>query len=482
LIFWEIHYSELPLIVLGDSVFTTLVDSTTGFQIRENNSLTVVFNVDTLNERVGIGNFAPTVELDVTGDGKFSGGLVVDTDTLIVDAANNNVKIGGTAAGLTDLTIFQEPILPTAGNVQGITFSGTGTSGGTSTTEGVTIYSGLNIAGNTQFWVSNTVDLGDATKNSFRMITGADCPLLVGVNNSGSANKSLCFGLNLVGAHCGFGFPTGTAQAAIQAQVHANAGLATIIPIIAQGFTAQTADLFQARNNTSVVIAKISKEANLTLNALGSTTGAPRTISFSPMQTAEAARYQFADEFNCIQNAGDSNGIDIVSFHTLRLFGDRNAAPPAFSQITNIGVIVENSVAASIALVVDGASSQSADLFQARNSAGTPLFSLDAVGAVHNLSLGRLDADVNSNSGIEVVIGITDTSVDTITLQTVGISQSRTYIIKDETGAAGTNNITIATQASETIDGLSTVVISTDYGVQPVETRNYISITIEPGH
>jgi len=236
--------------------------------------------------------------------------------------------------------------------------------------------------------------------------------------------------------------------------------------LIVQGFTSQTADLFQARNIAQVVIAKISKEANLTLNALGSTTGAPRTISFSPMQTAEAARYQFADQFNCIQNAGASNGIDIVSFHTLRLFGDRNAAPPAFGTLTNIGVLVQNSVATCIALVVDGVSGQTGDLFQVRDDSGTNLFSLDDLGSVHNLSLGRLATAGSSNTGIEVVVGVTDTTaVRTITILSAGITARRTYIVKDESGLAGLNNIIIATQGSETIDGLTTISITVNFGV-----------------
>ena len=49
--------------------------------------------VDQTNNRVGIGNAAPTVPLDVTGATNVSGDLTVDTSTLKVDSTNNRVGI-----------------------------------------------------------------------------------------------------------------------------------------------------------------------------------------------------------------------------------------------------------------------------------------------------------------------------------------------------------------------------------------------------
>lgn len=43
---------------------------------------------------VGIGTTTPTVKFDVVGAGTFSGNLIVDTNTLFVDSANNVVAIG----------------------------------------------------------------------------------------------------------------------------------------------------------------------------------------------------------------------------------------------------------------------------------------------------------------------------------------------------------------------------------------------------
>lgn len=65
----------------------------------------------------------------------------------------------------------------------------------------------------------------------------------------------------------------------------------------------------------------------------------------------------------------------------------------------------------------------------------------------------------------DLLIAVTSTAAArTITLLSATVTEGRIFIIKDESGAAGTNNITIATEGSETIDGSATLVISTNYG------------------
>lgn len=71
----------------------------------------------------------------------------------------------------------------------------------------------------------------------------------------------------------------------------------------------------------------------------------------------------------------------------------------------------------------------------------------------------------SASSAGQTVIGVTNTgAARTITLQTADMANGRIMIIKDESGGAGTNNITVATQGSETIDGANTVDITVDYG------------------
>ena len=66
----------------------------------------------------------------------------------------------------------------------------------------------------------------------------------------------------------------------------------------------------------------------------------------------------------------------------------------------------------------------------------------------------------------DTIIGVTDTSASrTITLASADCVEGRIIIIKDESGGAGTNNITIATEGTEKIDGADTQVINANYGV-----------------
>jgi len=63
------------------------------------------------------------------------------------------------------------------------------------------------------------------------------------------------------------------------------------------------------------------------------------------------------------------------------------------------------------------------------------------------------------------IIGVdTTSSAVTITLPSAGAIAGKVYIIADEGGNAGSNNITVATEGSETIDGSSTATINSNYG------------------
>lgn len=65
----------------------------------------------------------------------------------------------------------------------------------------------------------------------------------------------------------------------------------------------------------------------------------------------------------------------------------------------------------------------------------------------------------------DYIIGVTSTAAArTITLLTPG-SGTQCWIIKDESGGAATNNITIQGQSGKTIDGAASIVINTNYGV-----------------
>lgn len=73
--------------------------------------------------------------------------------------------------------------------------------------------------------------------------------------------------------------------------------------------------------------------------------------------------------------------------------------------------------------------------------------------------------DISSNGS--TILAVIDTSAPrTVTILSADIIKTgQLYIIKDESGGAGTNNITIVPEGSETIDGGPNVVITVDHGV-----------------
>ncbi|NQW23332.1 MAG: hypothetical protein HQ475_07805 [SAR202 cluster bacterium] len=72
--------------------------------------------------------------------------------------------------------------------------------------------------------------------------------------------------------------------------------------------------------------------------------------------------------------------------------------------------------------------------------------------------------------GGDSLIGVNRAGIVTVTLPTTQVRPGRIYSIKDESGAAATNNITVATEGAETIDGAATDVINVNY-----ESKSYYS-------
>jgi hypothetical protein len=128
---------------------------------------------------------------------------------------------------------------------------------------------------------------------------------------------------------------------------------------------------------------------NFYMNANGSSTASPRIFgaaNFSDPGTPEAVRWEFGDSANSISNVY-GGAMTIRSYHTLILRGNNSNLDTSWSTESNIGVWIDNTAAANPALVVEGATSQSAALQIWRNSAGTMLSQVTASG----------DHDLNDN-------------------------------------------------------------------------------------
>jgi hypothetical protein len=95
-------------------------------------------------------------------------------------------------------------------------------------------------------------------------------------------------------------------------------------------------------------------------------------------------------------------------------------------------------------------------------SNSTQLDEKSRVGFATSTNTGAL-----GNASIYACTDTTSARTLTISSSTIALGSTSEVIailIKDESGAAGTNNITIDTEGSETIDGVSSVVITANYG------------------
>lgn len=75
-----------------------------------------------------------------------------------------------------------------------------------------------------------------------------------------------------------------------------------------------------------------------------------------------------------------------------------------------------------------------------------------------------------------------DTSGGAVTLL-LGEASARLgvpLVIKDVTGNANTNNITITRAAAETIDGLTSIIVSADFGGYRLNPRSGVGYTVSP--
>lgn len=72
--------------------------------------------------------------------------------------------------------------------------------------------------------------------------------------------------------------------------------------------------------------------------------------------------------------------------------------------------------------------------------------------------------------GFKKIYACTSTAAArTLTISSVDIAKGSAanpwkFVVKDESGGAGTNNITIATEGAQTIDGAASIAITADYG------------------
>lgn len=80
------------------------------------------------------------------------------------------------------------------------------------------------------------------------------------------------------------------------------------------------------------------------------------------------------------------------------------------------------------------------------------------------LDYNAITSNYSCSSGDTAIIIDTTTTAIQVTLPLASAENGRVIVIKDSEGSASVNNITVEPQGSETIEGASSLLISSDYG------------------
>jgi len=164
------------------------------------------------------------------------------------------------------------------------------------------------------------------------------------------------------------------------------------VPMKIVGASGQSADLLQLINNGGGTMVSFEDDGNLLISVTGSSTASPRLFGMSALNPGTAARWQFGDNLNCIQ-CGNGKQIQMVAYHGLQLVGAHyQFSSWPFATDTGSCVHIPSTQAAYITLLIDGKTSQTADLTRWRNAAGTTLYSVTPSGYMQ-ASPANINAD-----------------------------------------------------------------------------------------
>jgi len=451
----------------GNVEFRNETDSVTGFQILDADGGVPMFNVDTINERIGINNAAPSVTFDVLGDAQINGQTRI----------NNSSPLGATF--LTDFTVFQ-----TMGTDKGITLSGNAPTT-SSIVEGATLFLGNTAANVQQLFICQKTHLGNAAESALRIITGLPVPNISGINPTATVGKHIDLGTPSLNVGVGHPATAATTQAILDGvKLFIRSGATTNVGLVTQGEASQTADLFQARNSSAVSLVKIEEDGDIIVSAVGSSSGTPRKIQ---MLNAPTEFNQFLFGGVTGMQSANGHGLDIFAFHTIRIFGDTTAGIPPFEIVSDVGVQIVNTIVSNPAFVIDGAASQTGSLLQLRTNVPVVLSEFDEAGKLvvggtklamvadrsmldvrGSVAVERLASAGAVSTVDEVIIAVTGAMPAggvIVTISTADIVLGRIFIIKDESGTATVPNpITVQGQGGETIDTQTSVPITANFG------------------
>jgi hypothetical protein len=157
------------------------------------------------------------------------------------------------------------------------------------------------------------------------------------------------------------------------------ASAATVVPLVVRGAASQSANLLEARNDAGAVLARIAPSGGFVAPS-GSIIGATNTLLTTPSATTNVLVVRGAASQSAnLAEFQNSAGTVLARFNNE---GRLLVAPDGTAAGTFAGTEVHPISAGNPGLVVRGVASQIGNLAEFQNSAGTVLAGIDSIGRI----------------------------------------------------------------------------------------------------
>jgi hypothetical protein len=217
---------------------------------------------------------------------------------------------------------------------------------------------------------------------------------------------------------------------------------------------------------------------DLFLSVTGSSTASPRTMGMNNFNTGTAARFQFGDPLNSIQ-ASHGGRMAMQSYWGIEIYGGRQngTTPLGFTSgaTTDASLLVAGTVIANPVLITIGASGQTGDLQQWRNSSGSVLSYVTSAGVIGASEINSFNTGTTTTSTANIRLTNNNGNGAGLALfggsyTTSGVKRAGgTYIYSNQGGgltlnAEGNNSLYLATNSNTalTINGSRTPTFTSD--------------------
>jgi hypothetical protein len=438
-------------------------------------------------QKIGSGGGTPggsDTQLQYNNAGVFGGITGATTNGTTVTFADGGIKahniLASTSAGFllesnsgTDVALF-------------------GAGGGA----GATFYGGVNIAGNLAVdtdvlfvdTTNNRLGVGTASPQKVLHVSSATDATIRLERTGGSAttfdisagNSRLALGAGITITSNALGIN----QQSASGNLHVNTSSASTIGEIIQGFASQTANLSQWRNSANAILSVMTSDGRLGLGTSTVTTGfglEVRDRGLLVNNSTGDGQMSIANGFGQglrISTNGSSAGGSLQNYDgsaTALTWSNGNVSIGTTSNLGRLGVV--NSVPGTVASAIRGATSQTADLTQWQNSAGTVLAKIASNGDITGssyLTVG-LGALINSGTG-GVSIGYHTSggfdfgSAGTINWwssgvgagsKDIGMSRSSAGVLKVTNGSSGFGDLSTGRLISDNVVRLKGYTVAT---------------------